>query len=401
MRTPLRFRGKDFTSLAGPYAASAFNQYVVGNNLLDSSLVPVLQFETGTGTPSGFAFVNETGFRTNAPAPSSTTTTTGSTTTTTTTAPVGNGQSTAPGVIQRVDMTNPSSSVSSATAMVEAPLLGTTASPFTRTIAPLANQSAIMNLTVSGVTVLPWNYDAAVAPPNITSVVNAGDGGTDIAPGGLISVYGTQLSPVNMATSEIPLPTALANSCLSVNGLPVPILFVSPNQVNAQMPFQAIGDVTLILRTPGGQSDNYNLVIEPNAPSVFLAIGWSGNQYSHRGPQRRQRTRDTFPSDSQKVEYGAGDLPYRPRSNFTRGRHRPAGALQPAGLLADPADSHPGRHEFAGALLRLGARLGRRRSDQRLGALHRPRRNVCPPRDYPGIGLDFDPGTSGGLTAEF
>ncbi len=60
---------KDFTSLAGPYAASAFNQYVVGNNLLNSSLVPVMQFETGTGTPSGFAFVDETGFRTNAPPP--------------------------------------------------------------------------------------------------------------------------------------------------------------------------------------------------------------------------------------------------------------------------------------------------------------------------------------------
>jgi uncharacterized protein (TIGR03437 family) len=101
--------------------------------------------------------------------------------------------------------------------------------------------------------------------------VNAADGGDDVAPGGLISVYGTQLSPVNMTTSEIPLPTALANSCLSVNGLPVPILFVSPDQVNAQMPFQAIGDVTLILRTPGGQSNNFNLVIEPNAPSVFLS----------------------------------------------------------------------------------------------------------------------------------
>jgi uncharacterized protein (TIGR03437 family) len=74
-----------------------------------------------------------------------------------------------------------------------------------------------------------------------------------------------------MTTAEIPLPTALANSCLSVNGLPVPILFVSPSQVNAQMPFQAIGNVTLILRTPGGQSDNYNLVIQPNAPSVFLS----------------------------------------------------------------------------------------------------------------------------------
>jgi uncharacterized protein (TIGR03437 family) len=298
---------QDFTSLAGPYAASAFNQYVVGPNLLDSSLVPVLTFETGTGTPSGFAFVNETGFRTNAPPPApgaigpATTTTcttvitatgstetcitgatttiitcTGSTTTTctTTTEATPNpsvGQSTAPGVIQRIDMTNPSGSISSATQMVEAPLLGTTASPFTRTVAPLANQTAIANLTVSGVTILPWNYDASVAPPNITSVVNGGDFGADVAPGGLITVFGTQLSPVNMVTSELPLPTALANSCLSVNGQPVPILFVSPTQVNAQMPFQAIGDVTLILRTPGGQSDNYNLVIEPNAPSIFLA----------------------------------------------------------------------------------------------------------------------------------
>jgi uncharacterized protein (TIGR03437 family) len=266
---------KDFTSLAGPYAASAFNQYVVGPNLLNSSLVPVMQFETTTGTPSGFAFVNESGFRTNAPVPASSTTTTTTTTTTPTPTPTptpttGSGQSTSPGVIQRIDMTNPSSSVSSATAMVEAPLVGTTNSPFTRTVAPLANQTAIANLTVSGVTILPWNYDAGVAPPNITSVVNAGMGG-DIAPGSLISVFGTQLSPVNMTTAEIPLPTALANSCLSVNGLAVPILYVSPNQVNAQMPYQEIGDVTLILRTPGGQSNNYNLVIEPNAPSVFLA----------------------------------------------------------------------------------------------------------------------------------
>ena len=296
------------TSLSGPYAASAFNQYVVDSSLLNSSLNPVLTFETATGTPSGFSFVDQTGFRSNAPAPATTTsttttnttcvdtatgttctttsptgttttvttctgtapTTTCTTTTTTVPAPVTPGaQSSSPGVMERIDMTNPTASVSNATQMVEAPLLGTTASPFTRTIAPLASQVAIMNLTVSGVTVLPWNFAASVPPPNITSVVNAGNFGGDIAPGGLISVFGTNLSPVNMASSEIPLPTALANSCLSVDGLPVPILFVSPTQVNAQMPFQAVGDVTLILRTPGGISNNFNVVIEPNAPSVF------------------------------------------------------------------------------------------------------------------------------------
>ena len=242
---------KDFGALSGSYAASNFNQYVVGNNLLDSSLVPVLQFEAGTGTSSGFAFVDRGGFRTTAPAAAA------------------GAQSSSPGIIQRLDLTHPTSGVSLATPIVEAPLLGAAGAAFTRTIAPIWDRSAIVNLTVSGFTVLAPNYDASVAPPQITSVVNAANFNSTIAPGGLITVFGNQLSPVNMATAEMPLPTALADSCLTVNGLPMPILFVSPTQVNAQIPFQTVGNVTMILRTPGGTSDNYNLQILPGAPSVF------------------------------------------------------------------------------------------------------------------------------------
>ncbi len=242
---------QDFTTLAGSYAASNFNQYVVGNNLLDSSLVPMSKFETGSGSSSGFAFVNQGGFRTTAPTPAT------------------GAQSTAPGVIERLNLSNPASAVSLATSIVEAPLLGTSTQAFTRTVAPIFDGSAIINLTVSGFTVLAPNYDASVAPPQITSVVNAANFTSPVAPGGLITVFGNQLSPVNLATSEVPLPTALADSCLTVNGLPMPILFVSPNQVNAQIPFQTVGNVTLILRTPGGTSDNYNLQILPGAPSVF------------------------------------------------------------------------------------------------------------------------------------
>lgn len=242
---------KDFGSLSGAYAASNFNLYVAGNNLLDSSLVPVMQFETGTGAPSGFAFADPAAFRTTA-------------------ASSGPGvQSTAPGVIERLDLTHLSTAASLATPIVEAPLVGANNAAFTRTIALLADQSAIVNLTISGFTVLAPNYDAAVAPPRINKVVNAADFTNNIAPGGLISLFGTQMSPVNMASAEIPLPTALADSCLTVNGLPMPILFVSPTQVNAQMPFETIGNVTLILHTPGGTSDNYNLQVLPNAPAVF------------------------------------------------------------------------------------------------------------------------------------
>ncbi|HXA52973.1 MAG TPA: hypothetical protein VNV86_21800, partial [Candidatus Acidoferrum sp.] len=140
---------------------------------------------------------------------------------------------------------------------------------FIRTVAPLYDRSGVIALTVSGFTVLPWNYDAAVAPPKIASVVNAADGKLPVAPGGLISVYGTQMAPVNLATKEIPLPTALADSCLTVNGVPVPVLFVSSGQINGQLPFNVDGNASMTLRTPGGISDNFNFSILPAAPSIF------------------------------------------------------------------------------------------------------------------------------------
>jgi uncharacterized protein (TIGR03437 family) len=234
---------KDFQSLSGAYAAGDFGRYVVGNSLLNESLVSVSAFETGSGQPSGFAFVNADGLRTTAANASSA------------------------GIIQRIDSSN--GSIFRATRMAEAPVLGNTSYAFTRTVAPLYSRTAIVNLTTSGFTVLPWAYDDSVAAPRIDRIVNAADLTPSLAPGGLVSLFGAQLGPVNVATKEIPLPTALGDSCLTVNGMPAPMLFVSPSQINAQLPFETTGNVTLILRTPGGVSDNFNLTLLPGAPSVF------------------------------------------------------------------------------------------------------------------------------------
>ncbi|MGH9721819.1 MAG: YncE family protein, partial [Bryobacteraceae bacterium] len=76
---------KDLTNLLGAYAASNNGQYVIGNNLLNASLIPVKKFETLTGSSSGFAFVEQSGYRT-------------------TTASNGGA-----GVIQRVDLTEATS----------------------------------------------------------------------------------------------------------------------------------------------------------------------------------------------------------------------------------------------------------------------------------------------------
>ncbi|HZT31496.1 MAG TPA: hypothetical protein VFA33_16525 [Bryobacteraceae bacterium] len=234
---------KDFESLAGAYAASSYRQFLVDHYLLNASLVPVGQLDAALGASSGFVFVDQSAFRTSAPS--------------------GGGA----GTVQRVDPVNVQGV--RPTRMVEAPLVGTTAFPFTRTLAALMDRSGIVALTTSGFTVLPWSYDSAVAPPQIFQVVNAADFTAPVAPGGLIAIFGAQLSPVNQATSEVPLPTALGESCLTVNGVLSPMLFLSPSQVNAQLPFNVDGDATLLLRTPGGVSDSFHLTILPAAPSVF------------------------------------------------------------------------------------------------------------------------------------
>ncbi len=236
---------KDFTVLGGAFAASNFDQFAIGHTMLNASLVPVRTFDSTVGFSSGFTFVDQMAFRTGA-----------------------SGQ-TAPGMIQRVD---PSTGMTSKTTrIVEAPVLGTRDAVFTRTLGILPDRSALVNLTTSGFTILPWTYDTGVPSPRITRVVNAADRTRGVAPGGLIIVEGTNLSPVNIATRERPLPTALGESCLTVNGTPIPMIMASPAQINAQLPFQAEGNVAMALHTSGGVSDNYNLTILPVAPSVFRA----------------------------------------------------------------------------------------------------------------------------------
>ena len=234
---------KDFTALSGAYAASNYGNFIVDNHLLNASLVPIGDLSTTSGASSGFAFVDQTGFRTTSSTPQ------------------------APGAIQRVDL--PLAASVLPTGIAEAPLVGVAGEVFTRTLAPLHDRSAFVSLTESGFTVLAWDYGASVAAPSLQTVVNAADGSSSVAPGGLVTVWGSQLSPVNVATSEIPIPTALGDSCLTVNGVPVPMLFASPRQINAELPLEVVGNATMVLHTPGGTSNNLDFTVLPTAPSVF------------------------------------------------------------------------------------------------------------------------------------
>jgi uncharacterized protein (TIGR03437 family) len=236
---------KDFSKLGGAYAALGEDRFLVDNHLLDGALAPIRDLETSTGQSSGFAIVDGLGLRTTAP------------------------DAAAAGAIQRVDLAEPR--MLRPTRMTEAPRLPDPTLPpaFTRTLAVLPGARLIVSLSTSGFTALAWDYDAAVADPRIERIINAADGSEAVAPGGLITVLGRDLNLTTEATREVPLPTALGDSCLTVNGVLVPMVLVSPTRINAQLPFGVTGSATMILRTPGGVSNSFRFTIQPAAPAVF------------------------------------------------------------------------------------------------------------------------------------
>jgi uncharacterized protein (TIGR03437 family) len=81
-----------------------------------------------------------------------------------------------------------------------------------------------------------------VVPPG--SVVNGATfGATEpVAPGSLISIFGTQLSSGTANADTIPLSAKLAGTSVTVTGpagtFDAPLLFVEPGQINAQLPWE-------------------------------------------------------------------------------------------------------------------------------------------------------------------
>jgi uncharacterized protein (TIGR03437 family) len=266
---------KDLSALSGAFAASSYDTYVVGNYVFNSSLVPTGTLNLAGGNSSGFAFVNQGGYLATAASAASagmlqnlpTVTVTAVTPMQMTEAPLlpSAGSTTATGT-----STGTSTGSGTTAGSGSGSISVYTLNHFTRTVAPLPSAGTVIALTTSGITVLAANYNTSAAPV-ISSVVSAGDGTPPVAPGGLISVFGQNMSSVNMATSQLPLPTALGGACLSVNGTPVPLLFVSGSQINAQLPYNVGGTASMALYTSAGTSNSFSFGIQGAAPSIFMS----------------------------------------------------------------------------------------------------------------------------------
>ena len=130
----------------------------------------------------------------------------------------------------------------------------------------------------------PINLVIGPAPAVLSAgVVNSANplGGSVLVPGSIATVYGTNLAPQTESASTGSLPTTLGGIKVEINGsVPVPLLFVSPTQINFQVPWRLFGfaNATLTVSNGGLTSNPVSVRITDFAPGIYTVSGKGSGQ---------------------------------------------------------------------------------------------------------------------------
>jgi uncharacterized protein (TIGR03437 family) len=108
-------------------------------------------------------------------------------------------------------------------------------------------------------------------------VVNAASfaAGQVVTPGSLVSIFGGELAGSLATADSIPLATQLTDVSVTFNNIRAPLLFVAPNQVNSQLPWnvlpsgQTAGAATVVVTRGGVASQPQQLQVGPFSPGIF------------------------------------------------------------------------------------------------------------------------------------
>lgn len=131
--------------------------------------------------------------------------------------------------------------------------------------------------------------------PNLPSgaVTNAADYSREFAPGTIVTIWGTNLAALAGAASAIPLPVTLQGASVEVidgsRTLNAPLFYVSPGQINAQLPFDLTSaTVQVRVRNAAGVSGSDTVTVLSRAPRLFTKT-MDGKGGSHPSARRLQR----------------------------------------------------------------------------------------------------------------
>ncbi|MFN0111834.1 MAG: kelch repeat-containing protein [Blastocatellia bacterium] len=122
-----------------------------------------------------------------------------------------------------------------------------------------------------------WELSRPAAPTALTAVSAASFDGASLAPESIASAFGAKLATATQSANLAPLPTTLAGTTLRIRDNAnverlAPLFFVSPGQINFQIPAEtAAGTATATLTSGDGSTAVGSIQITSVAPSLFTA----------------------------------------------------------------------------------------------------------------------------------
>jgi uncharacterized protein (TIGR03437 family) len=125
-------------------------------------------------------------------------------------------------------------------------------------------------------------FTTAQLQPNqiIGGVSNAASGQQVYAPGMIMSVYGVQMGLSVVSATATPLPVFIGGIFAYVNGVPAPLYYVSPGQLNVQIPYETqTGSATLEVDTPYLYG-TVNFQVAQTGPGIFVFSDGSVTPYN-------------------------------------------------------------------------------------------------------------------------
>jgi uncharacterized protein (TIGR03437 family) len=107
-------------------------------------------------------------------------------------------------------------------------------------------------------------------PQGIINAASSAPFTAGIAPGELLTLYGSNLSPDPLVVATSPFPTTLDQVQVSIGGLPAPIYYVTPNVIAAIVPYAVAGPIAEIQVTNQGTLSNaVPVFVNQSSPGVL------------------------------------------------------------------------------------------------------------------------------------
>ena len=107
--------------------------------------------------------------------------------------------------------------------------------------------------------------DIWILAPAAGPVVNAASfRSNELVPGSIVSLFGTDLATTTASAVGLPLPDVLAGTRVEVNESPAPLFYVSPTQINFQVPWRVASGTLGVIRI---NFSDTNMAITPTVPA--------------------------------------------------------------------------------------------------------------------------------------